>query len=85
MMEVVVVVLVIVGLGMYYGVFGVLERLIRMGHKEVGQLEKIHSVSIVNRDAKLEKELSEEKVKAAKSFNQKYKDVMKVLDEEETA
>lgn len=84
-MELVFVVAIIVGLGMYYGVFGVLERLIGMGHKEVGQLEKIHSVSIVNRDAKMGKELSADKVAAAKKFNTDYKELMKMLDDEETA
>lgn len=73
------VVLVIVGLGMYYGVFGVLERVIGMGHKELDQLEKNHEVSLINRSAKLNSELSDEKVVAAASLNERLKSLDTIL------
>lgn len=84
-MEVVVLALVLVGLGMYYGLFGVLERIIKMGHKEMDQLEKVHTVSIVHRSAKMDKELSGDQIVKAKSFEAKLKKWNEELDAEETA
>lgn len=82
-MEIAVIVLVVVGLGMYYGIFGVAERVIKMGHKELDQLEKVHTVSVINRSAKMDKQLSTEMIAKAKSVNAKLKSLDVDLDEGE--
>lgn len=79
-MEMVIIVVVIVLVCVWYGLFGVMERVVKMGHKELDQLEKQHDVSIANRLGKLDKELTSEKISQVASTQAKMKALRDKLD-----
>lgn len=64
-MDLVIILVIIVGLGIWYGFGRILDKAAQMGHDEMDYLSDAHFVGIGNRRAKLNEKLSDDSVTKA--------------------
>jgi len=71
--DIVIILVIIVGLGIWYGFGRILDKTAQMGHDEMDYLADAHYVGIANRRAKLNEKLNDESVVKATELEARLK------------
>lgn len=72
-METVIIVLVLLAVAIYYGLAKLLDKVARIGDRELDYLDEQHEAAIINRKAKGAEKLTDENIAKATEFSAKLK------------
>lgn len=72
-METIIIVLVVTAIAIYYGLAKLLDKVARIGDRELDYLDEQHEAAIINRKAKGADKLTDENVAKAAEFSAKLK------------